>query len=421
MTFGLKLYAFGFFMLLSLLTTALTVLLKVNIYFNLYPYVLAILAGIIGSLTLPRRVYSLMKNLRDIGIVGLCILLSTLYQVLVLNELLFFVLYSMRFYFGGIFLMIFYLQFFRSCAIAPEILKRWILGFVELAILFNFFMAGMEACFDMVFWVPTTRLNEGVDSLSRSFGFTGNSAVLGGFSVFLTLYYFSQKMGTMRWRNRVVIFLGLITLGLSQSGTGYYCLILGILGILYNGVKRKLFLIPLISAFIAFGFILFFGQEQFNEGGRFTISSLIGIIERHGISVWIFAYQSIGGSLFNFILGSFNFAQYASTIEGISLIENHSSIYDFAYIAMLLEVGFIGLFAYIWFYVKSASKAFNKTQFLPKFSIYVFLFGSLHYGASFWICSQVMSGLLLAAHMDMNEKVKARQQHRIKIRKKHIR
>jgi len=420
MIVNLKLYMFGLFMLLSLLTTALTALLKTNIYFNLYPYVLALLAGILGSLTLPQGVYSLRKDMRDIVIVGLCILASTLYQVLVLDEVLFFVLYSMRFYFGGVFLIIFYLQFFRSCDIAPEVIKKWILGFVEIAIVFNFFMAAAEIFFGASFWIPASRFREGIDELSRSFGFTGNSAVLGGFSVFLTLYYFSQNQGSLRMRNWFILLLGLITLGLSQSGTGYYCFALAILAIFYNGIRHKLLLIPIIFAFIAFSFVILLGQEQLDEGGRLTVRALIGLIQLHGLNVCLFAQQAIDGSLFNLVLGSFNFMKYTTFTEKLWFIEGNSSIYDFAYIAMLLEVGLVGFAAYLWFYIRAASRAFGKEAFLSKFSIYILLFGSLHYGVSFWICSQVMSGLLLTAHMDMNAKGRARARPGIKARKEYM-
>ena len=169
-------------------------------------------------------------------------------------------------------------------------------------------------------------------------------------------------------------------------------------GIAYYFIKPKIRILVLAGSLGLFIFLVSLGASSFLSYERFSMKGLQFTWYMYGQYVFTFLIEKANDGLLNLFLGSFNYHQLTLTFSQSGLLENNSTIFDFAYLAMILEIGLLGFLVYLWTYWYFVNKAFPKGEFLSKFSFFLLLLSSLHYGVSFWMCSQIISSLILSVH-----------------------
>ncbi len=159
-----------------------------------------------------------------------------------------------------------------------------------------------------------------------------------------------------------------------------------------RGIKWKGFMVLLILALAGAAVYL-----QVQESGRLTQDYW----DRFGPLflgtagfLWDQAFTGWG----SFLLGITNLYQFSKPgAEAFSLAEVEVSFYDYGWIAFLIELGLVGVIVYLSSYLRLVKLAFPATDWIARWSFAVLLLASLHYAVSFWVCSQVMAAIILAA------------------------
>lgn len=331
------------------------------------------------------------------------------YQMVVLEESSFNILYSIRFYYGVFILFFSFVIFLFWMNIRIQTIQEWILSLIETVLVVSFILTAIEFCGIMFgvdpgifWWIRKDHLNdiirlqrESIDSAAalRAYGLTANSAILGGFTAFLMAYYYALVVNTIRFRNILILLLGIITILMSKSGTGYVTFALFLLLPLKRYIKN-------LSKFRASIFSLFF----FIIVGTLLISTIdfyrfsddyISRFSELLSNTITFASTIVGDDLGKLLMGSMNLTKYGGEeqFQGQSEI----SYYDFTFIAFFIEFGLLGILLYIFILFALIRLAYNNESHYARWSFVILLIGTFHYAVSFWICSQVMMAIILAA------------------------
>lgn len=407
----MKFYFYSGIVLICAMVQFFVNVFDLSVYFAIYPYILMFFLGFLGLAMSFGKTYSMKNEMVVFALFLGCLLAIYYYQTNILEENFFYILYSFRFYFGGVFMIVCMQYAYRTCENDMKRLWGLFVGFIGLVIMINFGLSMMEVIYvkflnGVAPWTPPERLDEDMgyvetfSSSYRAYGFADNSAVLGGLSVFLTLYYISQRVHQMRKIDWLVVISGLLTVGLSQSGTGFFMGAFATLAVCIYSMRQGKYQLPfLVMAVFLIGLVLF-GGAQFGENGRYSIDTIFNIWNKHGVNVVEFYKYAMDGEVMRMFFGAFNFQKFALQDIGYDEVASGTSLFDFAYVALLVECGFVGLFAYLGFYYYATMKAF-RGEWLAKVAVVLFLLSSLHYGVSFWICSQVLSGAILGFHMHL--------------------
>lgn len=409
-----KLKLLQVFILISLPVTAFNNIFNISKYFNIYPYLLMAILFFIAILPQPKvNPRSHTHHLFILLFISTAFFAIFLYQTKHLEYPAFSILYNLRFYFGVIPLFLSLYLFLNSCNLNPNQLYKLQLNLIESAIVLNFAMGLCDVLFPLMGygptpWIPPIRLSNFLFfkyhlGIPRAYGFTGNAAVFGAFSLFLTTFYFACIYEKPSKKNLLVLFCGALSIILSQSGTGFLLSLVTFFAITFFTLKNKLIRPYLILIALAILISAIIGYKEFSPTGRYSFSGIKHLYLTHGQNVLAFASGMLKGKSLHALLGCFNFNAYDFQQIHNQTIFNHSSLYDFTYLAMFLEVGILGLLAYFFFFYYFISKAFSKKSPLKKFSFLLLLLSSLHYGASFWICSQIMTAALLSINLYLKE------------------
>lgn len=375
----------------------------------LYPY---IIAAILIFVSAPWILFS--RSIKYIS--GIAVLLFFLmfvvflifcYQIIALKGDVFYIVYSIRFYYGVFILFSGFAGFLFWMNIKAQTLQKWILSLIETVLVVSFILTAIEFCGIMlgvapkIFWwirkenldLITLYQREGVSEGLRAYGLTANSAVLGGFTAFLMAYYYALVVNTIRFRNILILLLGIITILMSKSGTGYVTLGLFLLLPLKRYIKSlfefRARMLPLFFIIICILLISFVKFDRFSEDYLNRFSELLS-------NTATFASTIVGDDLGKLLMGSMNLMKYSGQIY-----EWHSEIsyYDFTFIAFFIEFGLLGVFLYVFILFALIRLGNNKETPYVRWSFIILLIGTFHYAVSFWVCSQVMVAIILATNI----------------------
>lgn len=181
---------------------------------------------------------------------------------------------------------------------------------------------------------------------------------------FIPIYHYFIKN---KKAGKIIIFILVLGIITTYSRNALICLTVGMLFFFYYTTKNKIQFSIILTALS----VLIFGAYSFLK----NTSYLSTISPRNDI--WNYSIAAITGSAYNLLLGS----GLNSFTEAVSVYMENSFVYQHChnlYLAILLEMGMVGLIALVLFFMCSLVNAYKnintKNKFLKVLNFSIFLY-----------------------------------------------
>ena len=369
------------------------IFLKSSIFYLLFsPYVLLTLFLLV-HFSVNSRVARISNKISVLAAVFIILILSLSQKDVFSPNFLSFLLKSLQYSYGGflVALGVFYvlsIRYFRSIDfifLQKAFLKTMLILASSVTILEFIYLSILELPPEYLGHISSTvsEYNGNTWYKMRSFGIASYPQVSGALlSILVILYFFSVG------KIDIIFMVGCIAIFLGMTGTGVFLLLM--------------FLPLLFKKTITYSIITFLLFLCFSFFGKILYEIYPDITLFHRLSLEQFArYINLFIDVGYDRVGDFNIQQWIFGRELFSYSYGSSPTHDWAYLAIIIEYGFVGLFSYLIMYgVIIHGAIFNEISSIKKIYFLLMVLGiNVHYPAINFYVVQFVFGILFALNV----------------------